>query len=52
MTAPRVTVLIDAYNYGRFIEQAIESVLSQDFAMERVEVSSWMTGRRMTLRNA
>ena len=35
---PVITVLIDAYNYGRFIQQAIESVLSQDFAMERVEI--------------
>ena len=35
---PVITVLIDAYNYGRFIEQAIESVLSQDFAMEQVEI--------------
>ena len=33
-----ITVLIDAYNYGRFIEEAIESVLSQDFAMEQVEI--------------
>jgi GT2 family glycosyltransferase len=38
MTAPSVTVLIDAYNYGRFIERAIESVLAQDFAMEQVEI--------------
>jgi hypothetical protein len=35
---PVITVLIDAYNYGRFIEQAIESVLSQDFAVEQVEI--------------
>jgi len=35
---PVITVLIDAYNYGRFIEQAIESVLSLDFAMEQVEI--------------
>jgi glycosyltransferase involved in cell wall biosynthesis len=38
MTAPSVTVLIDTYNYGRFIERAIESVLAQDFAMEQVEI--------------
>jgi glycosyltransferase involved in cell wall biosynthesis len=37
-TAPLVTVLIDTFNYGRFIEQAIESVLSQDFPAERMEV--------------
>jgi glycosyltransferase involved in cell wall biosynthesis len=30
-SAPLMTVIIDAYNYGRFIEQAIDSVLSQDF---------------------
>ena len=30
MSCPYVSVLIDTYNYGRFIEQAIESILSQD----------------------
>ena len=35
---PRVTVLIDTYNYGHFIEQAIESVLSQDFPLDSVEI--------------
>ena len=38
MNRPDITVLIDAYNYGRFIEQAVESVLSQDFPMEAVEI--------------
>jgi glycosyltransferase involved in cell wall biosynthesis len=38
MTAPIVTVLINAYNYGRFIEEAIDSVLSQDFPMDKVEI--------------
>jgi GT2 family glycosyltransferase len=38
LSDPFVSVLIDAYNYGRFIEQAIESVLTQDFAMEQVEI--------------
>jgi glycosyltransferase involved in cell wall biosynthesis len=33
-----VTVLIDTYNYGRFIEEAIESVLSQDFPADQVEI--------------
>jgi glycosyltransferase involved in cell wall biosynthesis len=35
---PRVTVLIDSYNYGHFIEEAIESVLAQDFPAEQVEI--------------
>ena len=35
---PLVTVLIDTYNYGHFVEQAIESVLSQDFPPEQMEV--------------
>jgi glycosyltransferase involved in cell wall biosynthesis len=34
----RVTVLIDTYNYGRFIEEAIESVLTQDFPPEQMEI--------------
>jgi FkbM family methyltransferase len=38
MAAPIVTVLINAYNYGRFIEEAIDSVLSQDFPMDKVEI--------------
>ncbi len=38
MSEPFVTVLIDTYNYGHFIEEAIESVLSQDFPMEDVEI--------------
>ena len=35
---PLITVLIDTYNYGRFIEDAVESVLKQDFPMEQVEI--------------
>ena len=38
MTWPVVTVLIDTYNYGHFIEEAIESVLTQDFPSEQMEV--------------
>jgi len=38
MTSPIVTVLIDTYNYGRFIEEAIDSVLAQDFPAAQMEV--------------
>ncbi len=31
MKAPFFTVLIDTYNYGEFIEEAVSSVLAQDF---------------------
>jgi len=36
--APLISVLIDTYNYGCFIEQAIESVLTQDVAEDQLEV--------------
>jgi glycosyltransferase involved in cell wall biosynthesis len=38
MAAPQVTVLIDTFNYGHFIEQAIDSILSQEFPLDRVEI--------------
>jgi glycosyltransferase involved in cell wall biosynthesis len=38
MTEPLFTVLIDTYNYGQFIEEAVRSALEQDFSAERVEV--------------
>lgn len=38
MTTPLVSVLIDTYNYGRFVEQAVESVLTQDYPPERMEL--------------
>jgi glycosyltransferase involved in cell wall biosynthesis len=30
--------MIDTYNYGRFVEEAIESVLAQDFPAEEMEI--------------
>jgi glycosyltransferase involved in cell wall biosynthesis len=38
MSSPTVTALIDTYNYGRFVEEAIESVLAQDFPADRLEI--------------
>jgi len=34
----RVTVLVDTYNYGHFIEEAIDSVLAQNFPSEQMEI--------------
>jgi len=38
MKAPFFSVLIDTYNYGQYIEEAIGSVLAQDFPAEEREV--------------
>lgn len=38
MTRPAVTVLIDTYNHERFIEDAIVSVLEQDFPPSEMEI--------------
>jgi glycosyltransferase involved in cell wall biosynthesis len=38
MLKPAVTVLIDTYNHERFIEEAIVSVLEQDFPAAEVDV--------------
>jgi glycosyltransferase involved in cell wall biosynthesis len=38
MTEPLVTVLIDTYNHERFIEEAIASVLTQDFPSAETEI--------------
>jgi glycosyltransferase involved in cell wall biosynthesis len=38
MTAPLFTVLIDTFNYGRYIAEAVRSVLQQDFPLEQVEI--------------
>ena len=34
----RVTVVVDTYNYGHFIEEAIDSVLAQDFPPGQMEI--------------
>jgi glycosyltransferase involved in cell wall biosynthesis len=36
--APLVTALINSYNYGHFVEQAIDSVLAQDYPSDRMEI--------------
>jgi glycosyltransferase involved in cell wall biosynthesis len=38
MKAPFFTVLIDTYNYGEYIEEAVASVLAQDFPAEQREI--------------
>ncbi len=38
MARPYLSVLIDTYNHEKFIEQAVASVLEQDFAMGDVEI--------------
>jgi glycosyltransferase involved in cell wall biosynthesis len=38
MTTPHISVLIDTYNHERYIEQAIVSVLEQDFPSREMEI--------------
>jgi glycosyltransferase involved in cell wall biosynthesis len=38
MTAPTISVLITSYDYGRFIEECIDSVLAQEYPTGRVEI--------------
>ena len=38
MPEPQITVLIDTYNHGHFLNEAIESVLSQDFPLDNIEI--------------
>src|SRR5947208_13210443 len=38
MTAPLVSIIIDNYNYGRYLGAAIDSALAQDYAATEVIV--------------
>ena len=38
MGRPYISALIDTYNHERFIAQAIESVLAQDFPASEMEI--------------
>lgn len=38
MSRPRITAIVDTYNHERFIEQAIVSVLEQDFPRSEMQI--------------
>ena len=38
MKTPHISVLIDTYNHERYIDQAIVSVLEQDFPRKEMEI--------------
>ncbi|MGH9735917.1 MAG: glycosyltransferase family 2 protein [Candidatus Acidiferrales bacterium] len=38
MRMPRVSVVIDTYNYGQFVEEAVDSALAQDFPKDEMEI--------------
>jgi glycosyltransferase involved in cell wall biosynthesis len=38
MDLPQVSVVIDNYNYARFLKQCVESALAQDYPAERLQV--------------
>jgi hypothetical protein len=43
MITPLVSVLNDTFNHKRFIEEAIQCVLSQDFSVRAAQqVRTWM----------
>jgi len=37
-TLPVVSAIVNTYNYGRFVEEAVESVLAQDYPAERLDI--------------
>jgi len=40
---PKVAVIIPCYNYGRFVEEAVQSVLNQDMKIELVVIDDGST---------
>jgi glycosyltransferase involved in cell wall biosynthesis len=38
MSRPLITVLVATYNYGRFIEECIDSILSQEYPADKLDV--------------
>ena len=38
MNTPTITVIIPTYNYGKFICEAIESILTQDYPSDKIEI--------------
>ncbi len=38
MKAPYFSILIDAFNYGHYLEEAVESALAQDFPSDEREI--------------
>lgn len=38
MGGPRVSSLIGTYNYGHYVEQAVDNALAQDFPRENFEI--------------
>ena len=38
MKAPYFSILIDAFNYGHYLEEAVESALAQDFPSDAREI--------------
>jgi glycosyltransferase involved in cell wall biosynthesis len=38
MAEPLISVIVNTYNYGRFVEEAIDSALGQDFPSEQMEI--------------